>query len=310
MLKKMPKDDEEPRQKSAPSPTEGKIASPVSWLRDILKPKAANSSQLKQELENYIEELDSGTENSPSAENQQTILANVLKTRDLRVSDIMVPRADIIAIDQDATQDDLKNLFRQYQFSRLPVHKGGLDEVVGILHIKDLLSCLLEGRDCRITDLVREATIVTPGLPLMDLFHTMREEKKPMALVLDEHGGIDGLVTINDIVEAITGDIDDEFDREDAPQVIEKADGSLVVDARMDIEDFEEKYGEFLTEEEREDVETLGGLAFYLAGRVPKRGEVLTHDSGITLEVLEGNKSRVGKLRIKGIKPKDYQDLP
>lgn len=282
----------------------------VSWLKDLMRKRASNANQIQDVLEDYIEELNENAAdgNNPSVENQNTLIANVLKTRALRVDDIMVPRADIVAIGVDANVDDLKSLFKGAQFSRIPVYKDNLDNIIGIIHIKDLLSCLLDGAEVKIEPIVREALIVTPGMPVMDLFVTMREDKKPMALVVDEHGGIDGLVTINDVIEAIMGDIDDEFDQENQPQIIEKADGSLIVDGRMEIEDFEDRYGAVLDAEEREDVDTLGGLAFYLAGRVPKRGEVLRHDSGMVLEVLDADKSRVRRMRIRDISPRNDAD--
>lgn len=309
MLNQMPDDEIPPSSKSQAKPVaplhipNGARAktSPVSWVRDLLRRRPSNTNQIQDVLEHYIEELNEAEDNDTALENHNTLIANVLKTRALRVDDIMVPRADIIAINCESGLEDLRNIYRTDQFSRVPVYKESLDNIIGFIHIKDLLSSLLEGRDVQIEPMVREAMIVTPGMPVMDLFLRMREDKMPMALVVDEHGGIDGLVTINDVVEAIMGDIDDEFDHEDQPQVIEKQDGSLIVDGRMEIEDFEERYGAVLTAEEREDVETLGGLAFYLAGRVPKRGESLRHGSGMILEVIEANKSRVNRLRLRNV---------
>ncbi len=308
MFKQMPDDDIPPSRGATINhlPPQGRTkAGPVSWVKDLLRKRASNTNQIQDVLEDYIDELNegAGAEADPAHESRNILITNVLKTRALRVDDIMVPRADIVAINVDAGTEDLKNLFQTAQFSRIPVFKEDLDHTTGILHIKDLLACLLDGREIKIESLVREAMIVTPGLPVMDLFLMMREDKKAMALVVDEHGGIDGLVTINDVVEAIMGDIDDEFDHENQPQVIEKVDGSLVVDGRMEIEDFEERYGAILKADEREDVDTIGGLAFYLAGRVPKRGETLRHESGMILEVIDADKSRVSLVRIRNITP-------
>lgn len=305
----MPDDDYPPADTSSISfthatPAETRAKSgPVSWLKGLMRGKPSNSNNLQEAINDYIDELKETEVDEASAEGQKELITNVLKTHDLRVSDVMVPRADIVAIEQNATNDDLKELFKQDQFSRIPVYNGSLDHVIGVLHIKDLLSCLLEGRQCPIAELVREVMIVSPGLPVMDLFLSMRQDKKHMALVVDEHGGIDGLVTLNDVIEAIMGDIEDEFDHEEQPQVVEKSDGSLLVDARMEIEDFEDRYGNFLDADEREDIQTLGGLAFSLAGRVPKRGETLVHDSGLTLEVLDANSSRVNRVRIRNVQP-------
>ncbi len=303
-------DDDYTRGGTSPTPSAQSASPPnrksgaASWFRDLLRGKASNGNNIQEALDDFIDELKEETDiDEISADNQKTLITNVLKTGDLKVSDIMIPRVDITAVDQNATHEDIKNLFRDRQFSRIPVYEGSLDHVIGILHIKDLLSCLLEGRECRLKDLVREITIVSPGMPVMDLFLMLRSEKKYMALVVDEHGGIDGLVTLNDVIEAVMGDIEDEFDTEDQPQVIEKPDGSLIADARMEIEDFEERYGSFLDSDEREDIQTLGGLAFALAGRVPKRGETLKHSSGMILEVLDANASRVNRVRMRNLSP-------
>lgn len=305
MLRPMSDDDEPPlRAKSAnPLPATDTRAKPatVSWFKTLLRGKATNSNHLQEAIEDYIEELKEADEDTAIVESQKTFITNVINTHDLIVSDVMVPRADIAAIEVEASPDDLKNLFEQHQFSRIPVYRDSLDHVIGIIHIKDILTRMMAGKSYKISELVREVMIVSPSLPVMDMFVMMREEKKHMALVVDEHGGIDGLVTIIDVIEAIVGDIDDEFDNEEQPQVIEKPDGSLVADGRMDIEDFEDRYGTILQPEEREDVETLGGLATHIAGRLPKRGESFKHASGMVLEITEADSRRVKRLRLRNI---------
>ncbi len=273
-----------------------------------MRRKASNANRIQEAIEDFIEELEDTEEDKVSVNNQKTILTNVLKTHDLRVSDLMVPRADIVAVEENITREQLREVFRENQFSRIPVYKENLDNIVGVLHIKDLLACLLDGRECEVKSLLREVTIVPPGIPVMDLFLNLREDKKHMALVVDEHGGIDGLVTINDIVEAVMGDIDDEFDSDDEPQIIEKPDGSLIVDARFEMDDFEEMYGTFLNAEEREDIETIGGLAFSLAGRVPKKGDTLIHPSGLEMDVLDANASRVNRVRLRNVPARVVQN--
>ncbi len=292
----------------SPSPQKSQTerkSGPVSWVRDILRRRVSNSNNLQEAIDDFIEELNDTDLNTASADSQKALITNILKTHDLRVSDVMVPRADIVAIEIGSGLESLRDIFKEDQFSRFPVYKGQLDNVVGILHIKDVLACFLEQRDCELQSLMRDATIVSPRLPVMELFVTMRQEKKHMALVVDEHGGIDGLVTINDIVEALVGEIEDEFDNDEDPQIIEKADGSLIADARVDIEDFEEKYGDILTAEEREDVDTLAGLAFHLVGRIPKRGEKIEHSSGMVIEVLDANSRRVNRLRLRNLPQKE-----
>ncbi len=310
MLKAM-SNDEDPlsREKQAPAaPLSLSETTPrarntgMSWFKNLLRGKATNSNQQLQEaIEDYIEELKESDEDASVVESQKTFITNVIKTHDLRVSDIMVPRADIAAIKEESTAEEFREHFRQHQFSRIPVYRDSLDHIIGIVHIKDILTRMLEGQTYNAAELVREAMITSPGMPVMDLFLTMREEKKHMALIVDEHGGIDGLVTINDVIEAIMGDIEDEFDTDEQPQIIEKPDGSLLADARMDIEEFEERYGNFLTADEREEIETLAGLAMHIAGHMPRRGEALKHSSGMILEVVEADSHRVKRLRLRNL---------
>ena len=233
---------------------------------------------------------------------EKHLLSNILRLRDLKVIDVMIPRADIIAIDIETTKKDLLALLSEKQHSRLPVYRDSLDDVVGTIHIKDILQCLAEGRKFSIAEMVRDVPIVSPSMAVLDLILMMRQMRKHMALVVDEFGGIDGLIAIGDVIEEIVGEIDDEYDEENEPEIMECKDGSILIDARYDIEDFEEKYGELLTDEEREDVDTLGGLVSSIAGRVPVRGEIISHeDSGTVFEVMDADPRRVNRLRIKNI---------
>jgi CBS domain containing-hemolysin-like protein len=295
---------------SSPTQTEPRVRPrAMAWLKNLVRGKASNSNeQLQEALEEYIEELKESDLDDESADNQKELITNVLNTRDLRVADVMIPRANIVAIEQNASMDDLKRLFAERQFSRLPVYADSLDHVIGWLHIKDILNCLLENRPCVLSEMIREAMIVYPGLPIMDLFKMMREDKKHMALVVDEHGGIDGLVTMNDVIEAIVGDMHDEFEHDEPVKYSERPDGSITADARMEMDEFEERYGRFLSPDEREDIETLGGLAFHIAGHVPKRGEILKHPSGVTLDILDADQSKVNRVRVRNLPQLDTSD--
>lgn len=305
---KMSDDKPPPRAVTAPgqiqtSPlTEVRKTHALSWLKRLVLRGADNSNSLQDVIEDYLEERKDEEPSSQDEENEKTLIVNVLKAHDLKVADVMVPRADIVAVPKDADLESFRAIFEEKQFSRFPVYDGNLDHVIGTIHIKDILGCVLAGKNCLPKDLVRDAMIVNPGLPVMELFLMMRNDKKHMALVVDEHGGIDGLVTLNDIVEEIVGDIEDEFDSDDdQPKIIEKPDGSLIADARVEMEDFEDRFGAFLSSEEREDIETLGGLAFELAGRVPRRGETLKHPSGMVLEIVDANSSRVTRVRVRSL---------
>lgn len=275
----------------------------LTWIKTGFKSKSDTS--LRDALEEYIEEsaYDGEEENSNSA-HEKTLIANVLKLRDLSVVEAMIPRADIIAIDSAIKSDELLSQFSEVQYSRIPVYKEKLDDVLGTIHIKDILATLAQGKKLELKKLIRDVPIISPSMNILDLMMQMRQTRKHMAMVVDEYGGIDGLVTMGDIIEEIIGHIEDEHDTDIQPQILHMKDGSMIADARYDVDEFESEYGKILSEEEREENDTLGGLAFYLAGRVPVRGEVLTHSSGMSFEILEADPRRVTRIKISNI-PED-----
>lgn len=266
------------------------------WLRGLIK-SGKSDSTLRDTLEESIAESE---ETSVSA-HEKLLLSNILKLQDLKTEDVMVPRADIIAIEINTPQEELFALLAEKQFSRLPVYRDTMDDILGAIHIKDVLAAAAKNEAIDIEGMIRDIPIVSPAMAVLDLLLQFRESKKHIALVVDEYGGIDGLVTINDIIETIVGEIDDEYDQDIQPQIVEKADGSILADARVDIEDFEERYGKLLTQEEREESDTLGGLVFILAGRVPARGEVLTHENGMVFEIVDADPRRINKLCIRNV---------
>lgn len=270
------------------------------------KPKNGNDS-LREALEEYIEELDE-EQNPLIAKHEQALISNVLKLRNTTVIDVMIPRADIAAIEVGADQDKLMGLLSERQFSRIPVYKDSLDEILGTVHIKDILSIVASKKDLNLKSMIRPVPIVSPSLPVLDLLLKMQSDKKHMVMVIDEYGGIDGLVTIGDVIEAIVGEFDDEFDKDDDPQMTQAADGSILADSRVLIKDFEETYGQILSEEEREEVDTLGGLVFYTASRIPARGEVIKHESGMVFEILDADQRRVNSVRIRNIPESDAEE--
>lgn len=270
----------------------------VAWIKSNFKQK--NDYTLRETIEEYIEDSDTDEDN-PASFHEKTLIANVLKLRDTPVVDAMIPRADIVAIDSALEQQDLLSQLADIQYSRLPVYKEKLDDVLGTIHIKDVLSALAKGQPLVIDDLIREVPIVAPSMNILDLLVDMRHTRKHMAMVVDEFGGIDGLVTIGDIIEEIVGHLEDEHDTDVQPCIVKLDDESLIADARYDVDEFEDEFGHILSEEEREENDTLGGLAFYMAGRVPVRGEVLTHESGMVLEILEADPRRVNRIKIKNI---------
>jgi CBS domain containing-hemolysin-like protein len=258
---------------------------------------------LREALEEFIEETGNAApgDTTSIAGHERALMSNVLKLRGMTVVDVMIPRADVVAIEIGTSQAELLLLLAERQYSRIPVYRETLDDILGTIHIKDIMACLAQGRPVDIEDLVREAPIVSPAMPVLDLILMMKHMKKHMALVVDEYGGIDGLVTIGDVIEAIIGEVEDEHVTTEEPRMRLNRDGSLLADGRFSIEEFENRFGRILTEDEREDIDTLGGLVFELAGRVPARGEVITHISGMELEVVDADPRRVNKVLIRNI---------
>jgi magnesium and cobalt transporter len=232
---------------------------------------------------------------------ERLLIANVLRMRETTADDVMVPRADIVAMRADVTLAQAIELIRNDGHSRLPVYREQLDDVIGMIHIKDVFAYVGRPEAFSLESILRKPLLVAPQLPITDLLLQMRMQRVHLALVVDEYGGIDGLVTIEDIVETITGDIADEHDDIEAPMVTERPDGALDLNARLSIEDFEEKFGSILTEDERDaDIDTVGGLVFTLAGRVPTRGEVISHPaSGMEFRVLDADARRIRRLRLR-----------
>jgi magnesium and cobalt transporter len=179
--------------------------------------------------------------------------------------------------------------------------------VLGFVHVKDILGHLVEGRladgrPVQLATLVRKVLVVAPSMPVLDLLLQMRLSRIHMAMVVDEFGGIDGLVTIEDLIEEIVGEIEDEHDDAATPQLAQRADGSVIADARTPIEEFEERFAVRLRDADaEEDIDTLGGLVFMLAGRVPSRGEIIPHPGGVSFEVLDADPRRVKRLRVRGL---------
>ncbi len=232
---------------------------------------------------------------------ERALLENTLKLRRMTIEDVMVPRADIIAVSAAAPLEEVVAAVEESRHSRLPVFEKDLDRIVGMIHVKDVLAHIGKPETPSLKDLAREVLFVSPAMLVLDLLLEMRLKRTHMALVVDEFGGIDGLATIEDLVEEIVGDIEDEHDIAEQPQLETRPDGTLVADARATLEDFEAAVGEVLTDGEREDLDTLGGLVFNLVGRVPSRGELVSHPSGLEFEVLDGDPRRLKRLRVRNL---------
>ena len=229
---------------------------------------------------------------------ERALIANVLRLRGKSADDVMVPRADIVAMPVDVTLEQALDQIRREGHSRLPVYREQLDDIVGMVHIKDVFAYIGRPDAFKLEALLRLPLMVAPQVPVLDLLLQMRQARMHLALVVDEYGGIDGLLTIEDLVEEIVGDIADEHDEVEGPMIVERPDGALDLDARLSIEDFETRFGQTLTEDERQaDIDTVGGLVFTLAGRVPARGEVISHASGLEFRILDADARRIRRLR-------------
>lgn len=281
----------------------GKPPSLLKRLTHLLRGDDA-AAAIRESLEEVIEESD---RQSPALSAQErTMLANLLKFGELRVKDVMVPRADIVAADEKTSLPDLVMLFREAQHSRLPVYRETLDDPTGLVHLKSVLSLLESEGDgafhlleAPIAHIKRDILFAPPSMPVLDLLLKMQTTHTHLALVIDEYGGTDGLVSIEDIIEEIVGDIADEHD-EEAPHARPLPEGGFLADARIDLEDFKNETGmEFPMADTQEEIDTLGGLVVSLLGRVPQRGEIVAHPNGTEFEVLEADPRRVKRVRIR-----------
>ncbi len=220
------------------------------------------------------------------------------------VGDIAIPRAEIVAVEDDVCLEDLVDVFRRTKFSRLPVYHGSLDEPCGLVHLKDLAleyGFTRTRKPFELKRLLRPLIYVPPSMPVGMLLQRMKTERTHMALVIDEYGGVDGLVTLEDLVETVIGEIEDEHDIEEELPWCREGERSWIVNATAELDDFRASTGlDLETEESRaEDVDTFGGLVFVLAGRVPARGEVIRHPAGHEFEIVDADPRRIRKLRLR-----------
>jgi CBS domain containing-hemolysin-like protein len=258
-----------------------------------------NGESLRETIDDMIEEPPNAGSDSLGP-HERVLIGNILKGHDRTAADVMVPRVDIVALDVETPFPEVVKCMIEQGHSRVPVYRDTLDDVVGFIHVKDILSAVAERRETKLAPLLRKLLFVAPSLPILELLVQMRQARTHIAMVVDEFGGIDGLVTIEDLIEEIVGDIEDEYDEAERPTLIERADGTLIADARTPIESLEQHEGiQLRPDDDQEEVDTLGGLVSTLAGRVPKRGDVIAHPSGIEFEVLEADPRHIKRLRVR-----------
>jgi len=294
-------------------PEEARPDEEASWFERLLQTFGLGEEP---DLRELIEDALARSKSDTLSIQERSMLRRILQFGALTVEDVMVPRADIIAVDDTVSVAELMDVFRQAEHSRVPVYHETLDDPRGMVHIRDLMSWITSeaeadkqgtlnlakvdlARSIASINILREILYVPGSMSVLDLLLKMQTTRLHLALVVDEYGGTDGLVSIEDLVEEVVGDIADEHDVEDEPLIESDPRLGLVADARTPISDLEKHLGlELASEEQEEEVDTLGGLVFAIAGRIPSRGELVRHPSGIEFEVLDADPRRIKKLRI------------
>lgn len=261
-------------------------------------------NSLRAQIEEVIDDHESDAEADPNSQPDVSsleleMLRNMLHFSEHRVDDIAVPRADIIAIEESSPFSDFVDIFSEHGHSRIPVYRENLDNIIGMVHIKDIFAIVAKGGPFPddITPYLRQPRFVPESMGVLDLLAEMRAARTHLAIIFDEYNGTEGLVTIEDIVEEITGEIEDEHDDEPVPMLVRLDDGTWEADARAELDDVGDAIDPEL-EKIDEDVDTIGGLCFVLAGHIPTVGERLEHPSGWILEITEADDRRVTRLRM------------
>ena len=265
----------------------------IDKLKFFLKKK---NNKPKNNIETLLNER--LNKEKPLKINEQKIISNVFELPEKLVNDIMIPRTDILSVDSNSNIDKLVKIIGRTSHSRYPVFEKNRDNIIGMIHIKDVISCWKNKKIERIKKLIRKILFAPHSMSVLDLLLKMRTSHIHMAIFVDEHGGVDGLVTIEDLVEEIVGEIKDEHDaqkenKKNSKDYI-KDDGSIKISSRMLIEDFEKKYGNiFSNNQDITDIDTMGGLVFHLFGRVPLKGEIIKHTNGCEFEILDADSRRI-----------------
>lgn len=269
----------------------------------FLKHSNHEKKQLDEELEQFVaKRINDDDSNGKTLSHENELLKNLAGLRGINASDVMIPRVDIVSV---AMSDDFNEIVKQLiktNHSRVPVRNESLDDIVGILHIKDVLANLFLQEKKDIKSLLRKPIFVSPSISLLDLLYEMRVERRHLALVVDEYGGIDGLVTIEDLVEELVGDIEDEHDLSTECRLEKMQDGSIVLEARITMDLIEDLLSSIRKEDLNEEIETLGGFIINIAGRVPVKGEVIKYSpSGLKFEILEADPRKVILVKLRGL---------
>ena len=276
------------------------MSSKNNFLKKILKIfSSEDKNNLRESIQGAIEESSkNGHDNSNLSYKEKTILENILTINKLKASDIMVPRAEIISASYQSNYDDLIVIINKESHSRIPIYRKDLDDVIGMVHIKDLIKFISNNskEQFQIKDIIKDILFVPPSMPVLNILLKMQSTKLHMALVIDEHGGTDGLVTIEDLVEEIVGEIQDEHDNEEVIDFKKIDDKTFVADAKMEVSDFIKRTNMDFNSDK---VDTLGGYVFSLINRVPHKGEIIkTEDKKYAFEIVDADPRKIKVLKI------------
>ena len=284
---------------------EKKIKTKITWRNWLIK-KLLTKETSKEDILNFIAKEEKETISSEDNHmfednNEKNLIKNILNLNEKSVEDIMVPRAEIISIEKKKTIKEILLVIKNESHSRMPVYDQNLDNVLGFLHIKDVIKNI-NNKNFIINDILREVLYVAPKSPILELLKRMRSSRIHMGLVVDEFGGVDGLVTIEDLVEEIVGEIEDEHDAEDDEVKIKRIDDrTIIVDASYKIIELEDLFQLKIKEAKEEEIDTVGGLVSYVANKVPNINEVFVFNNQLKFKILEADERRVIALEIKKI---------
>ena len=261
--------------------------------------KKQPSNSLKQSIETVLDGNPKDTEGI--SKHERLMLLNILKIDGIRSSDIMIPRADIGAIEINDSFEKVLEVFIKEAHSRVPVYEKNLDNIIGMVHIKDLVNYQSQKKiePLFLKNLIRDVLEIPPSMPVLDLLLKMQMTRLHMGIVIDEYGCTDGLITIEDVIEEITGEIEDEHDEKSLPMLIKSSTNTFEASARVEIEELQNVTNvQFIDIHENEDIDTLGGLIFSIAGRIPQRGEIIKHKSGSTFEIRDADPMKIKSVKI------------
>ena len=271
----------------------------INKIRSILKP--SDRENIKDVLEDLIEDNGNGTEKIDDG--TKNIFKNVINLHNKCIEDVMIPRADIDAVSIETTLNDLVNFIDKTKHSRIPVFENNLDKVLGMIHIRDLFEKIhqrnTKKKSTKIAKkMIRKILFSSPSMKVIDLLLKMRSEQIHMAIVIDEFGGTNGIVTIEDLVEEIVGEIKDEHDFEEVDEIKKISKKSFEISARISLEEFEKRLNVKLNIDERDEIDTLGGFIFFLLGRIPGRGEVVSYKKNIEFTIIEADTRRIKRILV------------